>query len=207
MTLNDISKNIYVINLKEREDRLDHIKKELSKISCEHYKIFEGVDGSKIINNTRFKNGMYGLILTYIKIYDEWKKTNSENILIIEDDCVFLENFNSDLEVYLNNIPNNWEMMYFGGNHNYHMGNVTHKINDYCIKLNNTYTAHCVLLKDYVFEDLINNLKSFNIENDVMLAGLQKKYNAYSPIKTMTKQLNNYSNIENAVVNYDWLIK
>jgi hypothetical protein len=145
--------------------------------------------------------------MTYINVYEKWKLNKTETILLIEDDCVFLEGFNNNLKTYFENIPDNWEMVYFGGNHNYHMGHKTEKINDYCIKLNNTYSAHCVLLKDYVFEDLISNLKNMNIENDVMLANLQKKYHAYSPINTFTKQLNSFSDIENTKVNYDWLIK
>jgi hypothetical protein len=83
----------------------------------------------------------------------------------------------------------------------------TLKINEKCIKLNNSYSAHCVLLKKEVFDDLINAIKNFSIENDVMMALLQRKYNAYSTSEPLTTQIESYSNIENKVVNYDWLIK
>jgi transposase-like protein len=75
------------------------------------------------------------------------------------------------------------------------------------IKLNNTYTAHCVLLKNYVFEELIQNIKDMTIENDVMMSNLQKKYNSYSSSKNMTTQMIGFSNIENKFVDYNWLIK
>jgi len=207
MKLSNLSNNIYVINLPERTDRKEHILKELNKIECENYIIFNAINGNNIINPTSLRNGMYGLVRTYQSIYEDWKVKNPDNILIIEDDCVFTDNFNSYLEEYVNNIPSDWEMMYFGGNHNYHMGYTTQKVNNYCIKLNYTFSAHCVLLKNYVFEELINNLNNLKIENDVMMAHLQKKYNAYSPLKTMASQITSYSNIENMVVNYDWLIK
>jgi GR25 family glycosyltransferase involved in LPS biosynthesis len=207
MTLNDVTKNIYVINLKERTDRKLHILKELNKIGCNNFFLIEGIDGNKINNNSKLKNGMFGLVKTYLNIFDEWNKTPQEDILIIEDDCVFVENFNPKLKNYLNNVPNNWDMLYFGANHNYHIGMKTQDINNKCIKLNNSYSAHCILLKNYVFIDLINNIKNFSIENDVMLANLQKKYNAYSSKEPLTSQLQSYSNIENKFVNYDWLIK
>jgi hypothetical protein len=98
-------------------------------------------------------------------------------------------------------------MIYFGANHNYHIGSTTDRINDYCIKLNNSYSAHCVLLKSYVFEDLIQNIKNFTIENDVMMANLQKKYNAYSSSETLTTQMVSFSNIQNQIMDYKWLIK
>lgn len=207
MNLNELSKCIYVLNLKEREDRKKHILEELQKIDCSNFKLIESVDGNSIQNPTKLKNGMFGLIQTYFKIYEDWKKENCDNILIIEDDCTFISDFNNKLKIYVENIPKNWEMMYFGGNHNYHMGKKTLKINDYCVKLNSTYSAHCLILKAYVFEDLILNLKKLNIENDVMLANLQSKYNAYSPSNKLTSQIPNFSNIEGKYVDYNWIIK
>lgn len=207
MNLNNLSKNIFVINLKERIDRKNHIVNELKKIDCSEYNFIEGINGNEIFNNTNLSNGMFGLVKTYLKIYEIWKKTNAKEILIIEDDCKFVNDFNKQLDLYIKNIPNDWEMIYFGANHNYHMGFKTQKINEYCVKLNNSFSAHCVLLRDYVFEDLINRIKNFTIENDVMMANLQRKYNAYSSNFALATQIESFSNIENKIVNYNWLIK
>lgn len=207
MKLNDLSNSIYVINLKERLDRREHITNQLQKINCENYILFEGVNGKKTDNPTKMPSGMYGLIKTYLNMYDNWKKSPKENILIIEDDCVFLDGFNEKLEKYISNVPDNWDMLYFGANHNYHMGEKTEIINEKCIKLNNSYSAHCVLIKSHVFEELIFGIQTFTIENDVMMANLQKKYNAYSSSETLTTQLVSYSDIQNKVMDYNWLIK
>lgn len=207
MNLNELSKNIYVINLKERQDRKLHILNQLEKINCKEYTLFEGVNGNLEKNNTRLKNGMFGLIKTYLKIYEDWSKSDKDDIMIIEDDCLFVDNFNIKFSEYINNVPSDWDMLYFGANHNYHIGMKTTQINNKCIKLNNSYSAHCVLLKKHVFIELINNIKNFSIENDVMMANLQKKYNAYSSNELLATQIQSYSNIENKFVNYDWLIK
>jgi hypothetical protein len=37
MNLSDLSKNIYVINLKEITDKKIHIENQLNKIDCENY--------------------------------------------------------------------------------------------------------------------------------------------------------------------------
>jgi GR25 family glycosyltransferase involved in LPS biosynthesis len=207
MKLNNLSNLIYVINLKERLDRKEHITTQLKKIDCENYILFEGVNGKSIENPTRMPSGMFGLIKTYLKMYDDWKKNPQENILIIEDDCVFVDGFNKKLEEYISNVPNDWDMLYFGANHNYHMGKKTITINEKCIKLNNSYSAHCVLIKPHVFEELIFGIQTFTIENDVMMSNLQKKYNAYSSSEALTTQLVSYSDIQNKVMDYNWLIK
>lgn len=207
MNINEITENIYVINLKNRTDRKTHIESELKKINCEKYKLIEGINGNTINNPSRLRNGMFGLINTYLKIYEDWSKNDCDDIMIIEDDCLFVDNFNEKIKDYLDNVPSDWDMLYFGANHNYHMGMKTLKVNDKCVKLNNSFSAHCVILKKLVFEELINNIKNFSIENDVMMANLQKKYNAYSSSEPLTTQIESYSNIENKLVNYDWLIK
>ena len=197
MKLNNLSNSIYVINLKERLDRKEHITTQLKKIDCENYILFEGVNGKSVENPTRMPSGMFGLIKTYLNMYNDWKKNPQENILIIEDDCVFVDGFNKKLEEYISNVPNDWDMLYFGANHNYHMGEKTITINEKCIKLNNSYSAHCVLIKPHVFEELIFGIQTFTIENDVMMANLQKKYNAYSSSEALTTQLVSYSNVSN----------
>lgn len=207
MTINELSNNIYVINLKERVDRKEHIVKELNKIKCNDYILFEGVNGNNIINNTVLKNGMFGLVSTYLKIYDEWKLKKTNTITIIEDDALFIDDFNEKLDEYVKNTPTNWDMMYFGCNHNKHMGIITtQNVNEYTLKLSHSYSAHCLILKDYVFEELISVIKNFTVENDVALANLQKKYNAYSSTITMVSQLPGYSNIENMNVDYNNII-
>lgn len=201
-------KEIYCFNLKKRNDRLTHIKNQLKKINCKNYNIIESVDGYSIPNPTSLKNGMYGLVKTYLKLYDRLKNKDYNDLVIIEDDCIFSDDFVEKGENLINNVPDDWEMLYFGGNHNTHVGErQPMNINKDIIKLHNTYSAHCVVLKKHVFEDLINTLKTFSIENDVFMAKLQKKYKAYSTKNKITWQLPGESNIENRVVNYDWILK
>jgi len=207
MTLNDLTDSIYVINLKERTDRKEHILNHLEKINCKNYILFEGVNGKKIENPTKMPSGMFGLIKTYINMYNDWKKTPKDSILIIEDDCIFVDNFNEKLKEYMDHVPEKWDMLYFGANHNYHVGEKTEVVNEKCIKLNKSFSAHCVILKSYVFEELIFALQSFTIENDVMMANLQKRYNAYSSVPGLTSQIVSFSDIQNSVMDYNWLIK
>jgi hypothetical protein len=97
MCIEKFSKNIFVLNLKKREDRLEHIKRQLKKIGCDNYSIIECVDGSLVENPTTIKNGAYGLILTYYKIYEEIKAIYSP--IFISFDNALNENVNSDMVV------------------------------------------------------------------------------------------------------------
>jgi GR25 family glycosyltransferase involved in LPS biosynthesis len=207
MNLKNISDKIYVLNLKEREDRRKHILAELEKVDVDEYELIYSVNGNELNINSRVKKGNLGLVKTYLNIFDSINNEEENNFLFIEDDCVFVEDFNKKLSEYINSLPDDWDMLYFGANHNYHVGGKTELVNEKVIKLNNSYSSHCVLLKKHVLKELINTIKNMDIELDVALSKLQKKYNAYSSKEKLTTQLPGFSDIENRVVDYDWLIK
>jgi len=208
MNLSNITDEIYVLNLKKREDRLEHIKRQLSKINLDSYEVIESIDGSVIKNNTNLRNGMLGLIMTYLKIFEISKNKDGDSLIIIEDDCVFSKDFNEYLKNFMESVPSDWDMLYFGGNHNTHMGTENpEKINEFVVKVSNTYSAHCVVLKKDLFFDFINELKEFQTPNDVLLTKYQKIFNAYSTMKKITWQVNNHSDIEEKYTNYDWFLK
>ena len=58
----------------ELEKKLPFIIKQLEKIGCEKYEIVESIDGNNIDNPSPIKNGAYGLVMTYVKLYEEIKK-------------------------------------------------------------------------------------------------------------------------------------
>jgi GR25 family glycosyltransferase involved in LPS biosynthesis len=208
MCLNKISENIFVFNLKKREDRLLHIIKQLEKIGCEKYEIVESIDGNNIDNPSPIKNGAYGLVMTYVKLYEEIKNKNLQEIILIEDDCVFSENFCDEIESFYKNIPNDWSVLYFGGNHNTHVGvEKPKKINDFVNKVHNTFSAHCVVIKFEIFKKIIESLNENIKEVDVILSYLQKQYSCYTTNNKITWQINNHSDIEGVYINYDWILR
>lgn len=207
MTLNDISTHVFVINLKKRLDRRQHIIEQLKSIECYKYQIIEAVDYTQIDISQSMKNGAFGLIETWKKIYHLYKDSDSNEIILIEDDCQFLPNFNVKLQLYYNYLPDDWDMIYFGANHlNDRPVTTTHKINDYCIKLSNSFTTHCLVMKKELFSEVIEYLTTTNIEVDLALTTFQKKYNAYSPIEKLTTQMPGYSDIESKWVDYTNII-
>ena len=208
MCLNKLTDEVYIFNLKKREDRLEHIRRQLKRIDCKNYNIVESIDGSQIEDTFGMKHGMFGLISTYLKMSEMVSKSNSDIIIVIEDDCVFSQNFCQKFDDFLDEVPDDWKLLYFGGNHNTHMNyEQPIQVSENVMKLVNTYTAHCVVFRKEVFEEFISELKEYKIENDVLLSQYQRKYSSYSTTEKITWQINNHSDIENKYINYDWLLK
>lgn len=199
----------FCINLNHRPDRLELFNNEVLKYDLGKYTRFEGVLGSSIRNeiNSNLLDGEIGIIKSNIEVLNYSKSKNYKSILIIEDDCYFTDEVNNLVNKF-DLIPNDWDMLYFGGNHNTHMRvEPPLNINEHIVKLHNTYSAHMIAIKSKLFDIIIPLLLKYDKQIDVIYSELQKKYNVYSFYPGVAKQRSGYSDIQNKDVDYEWLIK
>jgi hypothetical protein len=96
-------------------------------------------------------------------------------------------------------------MLWFGGNHNKHMGNKIDLINDQIIKCRNTYSTHCIGINENIYEDLINLLTNRLKPVDVYYSDVQNTHNCYSFNPSIALQRPSFSDIQNKVQDNRWL--
>ena len=196
---------IYCINLDRREDRWKETSEELNKWGLsECVSRYSAIDGNTLSNDTVINNGELGILNTHIKIINEAKENNYKNILILEDDIEFTEEI-ENIDEYMSLIPSDWDMIYFGGNHNKHMGNNINLINDKIIKLNETYGIHCVAINNSIYDLILEVINRKSKPIDVYYADIQKSYECYGFNPSMALQRESFSDIQNKNVNYKWL--
>ena len=71
--------------------------------------------------------------------------------LILEDDVQFADTVHESLD----SIPDNWDVVYFGGNHAW--GQPT-QIDDKIAIANRTLAMHCVAIRNTVYEKMLNKI-------------------------------------------------
>ena len=205
MSLKKYFDKIYCINLDRRTDRWNETQTELKKWGLEDGVVrYSGVDGNSLKNKTQIKDGELGILNTHLKIINESKEKNYENILILEDDIEFTEKIKL-LDEYMSIVPNDWDMIYFGGNHNKHMGKKINYLNDKIIKLEETYGIHCVAINNSIYDLILNVIDKRKKPIDVYYADIQKNYNCYGFNPSIALQRVSYSDIQNKVTDYKWL--
>ena len=206
MKLFDRFDKVYCINLKKRTDRLQHFNEQVNKYDLGSFEVFEAIDGNILPPHPTLKQGELGIINSVIEILQLAIKNNFNNILIIEDDCVFNDNI-LIIDDYFNNLPKDWDMIYFGGNHNLHMGvKPPVQINDKIVKLHYTFAAHCIGIKNNMFNTILIELKKQKHQSDVVFQKLQSTYNVYCFFPLVASQLPGFSDIQNKNVNYNKII-
>lgn len=200
---------VYCINLKRRPERLKEFQDEVNKFDLGVFEIFEAIDGNSIKNKrtNKLKLSEQGLIESNLLIIKECIKNDYKNVLIIEDDCIFTDDV-TNLNNFFDKLPNDWDMLYMGGNHNTHMGIAPPKIiNDKICKLHHTFSTHFVAIKNTLFSELEFILSITSEPLDVTYVNLQKNKNVYSFYPAIAKQRVGFSDIQNSIKDYNWLIK
>lgn len=204
MTLNLFFDKIYVINLKKRKDRLKQVTEELNKHNID-FQIFQGVEGNPGIplkNDHPLKNkpGHVGCVLSHVAILKEAKKLNLKNVLILEDDVIFYENYLSNFKLALTVLPNDWEMLYLSGN----TEEIKLKhISENVYRCFGTFTTHAYAIKSELFDEIIQGQSKLDHPVDVFYNKLiLPKRKGYIIRPYLCKQRASHSDIVNGFRNY-----
>lgn len=196
-------KNILYINLDSRVDRKNHVENELKKIGLIGERI------SAIIN----EKGNIGCTMSHIRCLEIAKERNLDHVLIVEDDISFTKPFIfvDQMNKFLSS-NRDFDVLLLAGN-NYEP---YHKLNDYCIQVNNCQTTTGYLVKNHYYNNLIENYK-IGLTNlietnsgdycvDQYWKILQRTDNWFLIIPLTVTQIEDYSDIEKKNVNYDFLM-
>ena len=110
---------IYVINLKERPNRLNSFLNNCP-IDKSNINIFNAINGHKLLEMPNyFKNLLPGEVGCFLSHMSIWKKlindVDVDNYIIFEDDAKFTEKFLEKFNNLINDIIEFEEIIYIGG--------------------------------------------------------------------------------------------
>lgn len=186
----------YLINLKNRSDRLqrfkENVEKYLPNISIE---LVEAVDGKKLnlndkefrknVNEWNFKNlndkclrGVIGCCLSHLECYKKMIDENIDKAIIFEDDCYFINGKESNANLIIKNIkfPEKFGIIWlnkWGTNNN-------KSINGLRPLINGQHTTESYIIsKEFakiLYDNNINNIGAI----DAHISQITKKYPIFS---------------------------
>ena len=200
MRLNEYFEHIYCINLDKRIDRWEECQIQFEKHSLDVER-FSAIDGSIIENDTKLANGELGILRTHIELIKDAKEKGYKNILILEDDVEFDDDLNQNFTSIINQIPNNWIMLYLGANH---VGGVI-QISENICQIIHSYAIHAFAINSDLFDLIINGLPKYKKPVDVFYAELQPLFPSYVIRPHLAWQRESFSDIQGGIMNYYFL--
>ena len=201
--VNDVFPHVLCINLPERKDRRDVTDKELGKynIEFEYFKASGPINQEKrAICQTRLLPGETGAFNSHLNTIQYAKINRWDNVLIIEDDIELCPNFDIKFDEAIRKVPENWDMIYFGGNHE----SSPVELGNGLLKCTQTFAIHCIAVRWSMYDKLIyaceNNYMTRAV--DYLYACLHTVSNVYAFSPALTFQRVDYSDIQGKVVDY-----
>jgi hypothetical protein len=167
MKLNDLFDAVIVLNLDRRPERLEEITNELNKLDTKFYR-WRAIDNLHTDMTAIFCVNMN---LRNILSYAQWKNYNT--FLLLNDDCIFTNDFYSKLEQVWSSIPDDWDIISFGD----HLIKST-PVNDKIQKIYESYGGHAVAIKTKNISIIYETLHIDNFA-DISLNTISEKINRY----------------------------
>ena len=136
MNLNDLFDEIIVVNLDRRPDRLAAITHQLDSLQVT-WKRWPAIDDRGTDMTPIFCNVMNCLNRL---LYAQFKE--HDTVLLLDDDCEFVDNFYEKLEQVWQEIPDDWDTVSFG-DHLISYESITNRIK----KVQESYGGHATAVK------------------------------------------------------------
>jgi GR25 family glycosyltransferase involved in LPS biosynthesis len=214
----------YVINLDKRIDRLKNIQKQFYELNIEGVQRFSAIDN--------LGSGPLNCKQSHYKVYEEFLKTDGDVLLVLEDDCLFLDPLKFNYNEIVNEINStDWDLYWLGcrnrrspvfyKNKSYKVSSVSHA-QSYLIKRNlceyilKTYPINihlntaidellCLLIYGYEVTSDPNKFNFYQLDNP--LNHLPTIFTSLCYEKSLSSQYASYSDLQNMEVNYTEYIK
>ena len=181
------------------------MQQELARHGIHHVQRFPAIDGETVPKPAGWSHtaGAYGCLLSHVEVVHEAQRSNASSVLIFEDDTVLDPDFQSKFASFSKELPDNWDMLYFGALHkdepvkiSEHVGRIT--------KANSTYAY---ALKNTVFDAFIElNARAEHVL-DMNSYLLQERFNCYCFMPHLAWVDAEYSDVQNRLERHWYLEK
>tara|TARA_B100000123_G_scaffold272019_1_gene253308 strand:- start:1080 stop:1856 length:777 start_codon:yes stop_codon:yes gene_type:complete len=201
--------NIYVLNLDYDKDKMKNVRKNLQKQNIKFIR-FSAIDGKKISNDdplikkhfsknieVKYSNGQKCCTLSHIAMWKDIIKKKTKYNIILEDDVIIPNNLISKLNYFINELPEEWDFLFLGGNR------ITgYKYSDKLIipknnkKIKGNYGTFAYLINSKNLPEILYNCNNISEHIDVHIQRtLGKKFKIFFTNPQLIKH--NYDSISN----------
>jgi len=192
----------YVISMKNKQDRIDNINTQQTKIPNLKFEIVEAVNGNAMSDDefkqlydngivskekydyaiaTKHGKGQIGIYLSTLKVYDMIKNSSVRYSIIFEDDFQISDEFENQLNDIMDKVEvEDFDFIYLGNlSGNKDDNSIQYKDNIYYFnKENNLYGNHGYLINNSRINNIIENIKFIDrpIDNKIQDLTIENRF-------------------------------
>jgi GR25 family glycosyltransferase involved in LPS biosynthesis len=201
MVIKDFFPFSYCTNMDYRPDRWIQAQEEIAKIDMHPQRISGVVFNSE--TNNKIRNGYIGCGLAHLNGL-KLAREQDQNVFAFEDDILFIHDYINIINKALEELPENWDMFYLGGNI---CAPVT-QVSDHLGRLSHAQATHAYGINKNFLNYLIDYLepnKFTKVIDGVYANEIIPNHNCFITIPMVAIQRSDYSDIEGTNREFTWM--
>ena len=171
--------NNHIINRPDRPDRLAHAREQLS---------LQGLN-ARLFPAFITKPGYIGCKQSHLAIMEKCKTDVS--FMILEDDILFLQNFNDVIDEAIRELPSDWDCLYLGASPK----QPQERYSDHLFRLKNAHVTHGIIWhtrEGGAIEYILSHKDSIKKIDDFFANVIQPLFNCFLVYPMMATQTSNF---------------
>ncbi len=116
----NLFEKVWVLSMERSADRLQQFFQELPQPwPFRQPEVYRAVDGQNVPPPPSFpaNSGTWGAFRSHYRMLEDALNARLESLLVFEDDAIFVPNFLQHAERFIDALPEDWDCIYFGGQH------------------------------------------------------------------------------------------
>lgn len=203
MNLNDFFPNKVCINLDKRSDRWEKMRSKFAQHNIERVVRFPALDGRtlELPASWDYLPGAYGCLRSHLAVIEQAREQARQSVLIFEDDAVFDPQLNARFTEYVKQLPQDWDMVLFGGLH----GEAPRKVSRNVVKVTYSLSTYAYAMKHTIYDGFIEVNRQALKVLDENTRSLQNRFNCYCFMPHLAWVEEDYSDVSEERTSHWWL--
>lgn len=202
-TMNDAFPLKVCINLDRRPERWQRMQRAFAANGIESVQRFSAIDGNAIPlpHDWVHTPGAYGCLRSHLQVVRDARDAGASSVLIFEDDVVFEPRIEEKFVTFIQELPDDWDMLFLGALHkdepvkvSEHIGRIT--------KANSTFAY---AIRNTVFDAFIELNSKAEQVLDMNSYLLQERFNCYCFMPNLVWVESEYSDVQNRLEHHWYL--
>lgn len=191
------------INLERRPERWREMQRKFEQHGIHSVRRFPALDGENLKLPAKWVHtaGAYGCLLSHLQVVREARRLGVPSVLIFEDDVVFDDQLEKKFSSSIDQLPPDWDMLFFGALHK----DEPTKVADNIARITQAYSTYAYVLRDTMFDDFIelNSKTERELDNNSIL--LQQRFRCYCFMPHLAWVETDYSDAQQRLVDHWYL--
>lgn len=182
----------YAISLERRADRREALAAAVESVGMPGVMVFPAFDAAALdFQKGEMLRGEVGCYLSHLALLKLARARRISALALVEDDIVFTDAFAAEFKNFVLHLPDDWDVLYFGG---WHLDPPL-PVNSFVNRLTRTFGTTLVVFRESCIATILEGADEVRDQIDVHYSRFMDRLNFYAPTRSIVYQTEGFSDV------------